>query len=99
MAEAEFALIAPRLPDQPRRGRKRRTDLRAVVNAIFYALQNGCAWANLPKDFPPPSTVNGCFRRFDEQEIWAKLQDALYVASRELESREKIDWRRSPARW
>lgn len=88
LTDAEFALIAPLLPDQPRRGRKRRTDLRAVVNAIFYALQNGCAWANLPKDFPPPSTVYFYFRRFDERGIWAKLQDALYVASRELESRE-----------
>lgn len=88
MTDAEFALIAPLLPGQPRRGRKRRTDWRAVLNAIFYLLQNGCAWANLPKDFPPKSTVFGYFQRFVERGIWARIHDALYVDSRELEGRE-----------
>ncbi|MEM8662684.1 MAG: IS5 family transposase [Pseudomonadota bacterium] len=88
MTDAEFALIAPLFPDQPRRGRKRRTDLRAVVNAIFYTLQNGCAWANLPKDFPPPSTVYGYFRQFTERGIWAHIHAALYADSRELDGRE-----------
>ncbi len=49
MTEAEFARISPYLPPQPSRGRKRETDLRAVVNAIFYLLQSGCQWAMLPK--------------------------------------------------
>ncbi len=67
MTDREFALIAPHLPAQPSRGRKRRTELRAVVDGIFYLLQNGCPWANLPKDFPPKSTVYWYFRRFREE--------------------------------
>ncbi len=58
MTRAEYRRIAPCLPGQPKRGRKRRVCLRSVINAIFYVLQNGCAWANLPKDFPPKSTVS-----------------------------------------
>ncbi len=50
MTDREFALIEPHLPAQPDRGRKRHTDLRAVVDGIFYLLQNGCPWANLPKE-------------------------------------------------
>jgi transposase len=57
MMAREYALISPYLPGQPRLGRKRRTDLQAVLDAVFYVLQNGCPWANLPKDFPPKSTV------------------------------------------
>ena len=57
MTDAEFARILPYLPSQPPRGRKRETDLRAVVDAIFYLLQSGCQWAMLPKDFPFKRTV------------------------------------------
>ncbi len=41
MTDREYALIFPFLPGQPQRGRKRRTDLRAVIDGIFYVLQNG----------------------------------------------------------
>lgn len=58
MSNREFAQIARHLSDQPKRGRKRRVCLRSVISGIFYVLQNGCAWANLPKDFPPKSTVH-----------------------------------------
>lgn len=88
MTEQEFALISPHLPGQPRRGRKRRTNLRAVVDGIFYVLQNGCPWANLPKDFPPKSTVYGYFRRFLDDGTWERIHDALYVDCRDLEGRE-----------
>lgn len=88
MTDREFALITSYLPGQPSRGRKRRVDLRAVVEAIFYALQNGCAWANLPKDFPPKSTVYGYFRRFLGDGTWDRIHDALYVSCRDLEGRE-----------
>ena len=88
MTDREFALILPHLPDQPRRGRKRRTDLRAVVDGIFYVLQNGCPWANLPTDFPPKGTVYGYFRRFLEDGTWARIHDALYMDCRDLEGRE-----------
>lgn len=56
LTEREWRLIAPFMPLQPARGRKRSTDLRCVVDAIFYLLQSGCQWSLLPKDFPPKST-------------------------------------------
>lgn len=42
--DAEWALIEPNLPPPARCGRKRRTCLRATVNAIFYIAQSGCQW-------------------------------------------------------
>lgn len=88
MTLKEYERIAPILPGQPKRGRKRRVCMRGVINAIFYVLQNGCAWANVPKDFPPKSTVYGYFQRFVRDGTWARIHDTLYGEVRELEGRE-----------
>lgn len=42
-------------------GRPRTTDLREVMNAILYIATTGCQWVQLPKDFPPYSTVQRYF--------------------------------------
>lgn len=88
LSDREFALVADFLPTQPAKGRRRSTCLRAVIDAIFYVLQNGCSWANVPRDFPPASTVYWYFRRFDIDGTWARLNDALYQDCRDLEGRE-----------
>jgi putative transposase len=62
VTDGQWALIEPHLPVYPG-GRPRTTDLRDVVNAVFYILRTGCQWRYLPKDFPPKSTV---WRYFDE---------------------------------
>ena len=60
--DEQWALIELHLPVYPG-GRPRKTDLRDVVDAVFYILRTGCQWRYLPKDFPPKSTV---WRYFDE---------------------------------
>ena len=87
-SDEEWALIVPFMPPQPKRGRRRRTDLRAVIDAIFYLLQSSCQWGLLPKDFPPKSTVHFYFKRFAADGTWARIHDVLYVKVRDLEGRE-----------
>ena len=86
--EEEWCLIEPLMPAQPSRGRRRRTELRAVIDAIFYLLQSGCQWGLLPKDFPPKSTVHFYFKRFAADGTWSRIHDVLYVKVRDLEGRE-----------
>ena len=62
VTDAQWALIEPHIPVYPG-GRPRTTNLRDVVDAIFYVLRTGCQWRYLPKDFPAKSTV---WRYFDE---------------------------------
>jgi putative transposase len=62
ITDEQWRLIEPHLPVYPG-GRPRTTDLRDVVNAVFYVLRTGCQWRYLPTDFPPKSTV---WRYFDE---------------------------------
>ncbi len=51
--DKEWCVIEPHLPAPARCGRTRETDLRDVVDAIFYIAQSGCQWRMLPKEFPP----------------------------------------------
>ena len=44
----QWSLIKPHLPVY-RGGRPRKTDLRDVVDAIFYILRTGCQWRYLPR--------------------------------------------------
>jgi len=62
VSDEQWALIEPLIPVYSG-GRPRKTDLRDVVDAIFYLLRTSCQWRFLPKDFPPKSTV---WRYFDQ---------------------------------
>ncbi|MCW2315890.1 transposase [Rhodoblastus acidophilus] len=87
MSEAEFALIAGLLPSPKRRGRKR-TDPRAVLNALFYLIRAGCPWRLLPKDFPPFTTVQNWFYAWRKSGLWAQIVCILVMKAREAEGRE-----------
>jgi transposase len=89
LTDREWSLIAPFMPRQPRLGRRRKTSLRAVKDAIFYLLQSGCQWALLPHDFPPKSKVYHYFKRFCRNGTWRLIHDALYCRTRQLEGREE----------
>src|SRR5262249_19412888 len=57
LTEAEWTLLGPLIPAAKRGSRPRTTDMREVINAIFYVLRGGCQWRLLPKEFPPHQTV------------------------------------------
>jgi putative transposase len=58
LTNQQWAIIRPLIPPAKPGGRPRETDIREVLNGIFYRLKNGCSWENLPKDFPPNKTVS-----------------------------------------
>jgi putative transposase len=88
MTDGEWAVIAPFMPAPSPLGRPRACDLRAVVNAILYMAGTGCQWRQIPKDYPPYSTVQGYFYRWSRDGTWLQINHALVMASREREGRE-----------
>lgn len=88
LTDAEWALIAPMIPPAQRGGRPRETDMREVMNAVRYVLRTGCQWRQLPKDFPPRSTVYGYFWEWSRYGLLDRIHHALLVACREDEGRE-----------
>ena len=84
----EWALVAPFMPARAKVGRPRKTNMRAVWNAIQYIAATGCQWAMLPRDFPPFTTVQYYFYRMRDSGLLDVLNDALVGASRLLAGRE-----------
>jgi transposase len=81
MTDAQWQLLEPLLPPPGnlggRGGRPEKHDRRRVLDAIFYVVRGGIAWAALPAEFPPVKTVYGIFRRWSRAGVWAQLHDAL----------------------
>jgi len=88
VTEDEWALIVPFMPPPNRLGCPRKTDLREVVNALFYMAATGCQWRMLPKEFPPYSTVQGYFYAWRDEGRWATINHYLVMAAREAVGRE-----------
>ena len=88
MSDAEWALVAPVMPARKRLGRPRATELRSVLEAIFYMGSTGCQWRQLPKEFPPYSTVQGYFYCWSRDGTWAQINHVLTMAARERAGRE-----------
>jgi transposase len=87
LSDAEFALIAPLLPEAKLCGRKR-TDPRIILNALFYLVRAGCPWRLLPKDFPPFTTVQNQFYAWRDSGLWTQIVAVLVMAAREAQDRE-----------
>jgi transposase len=88
MTDAEWALIEPFMPKPSPIGRPRTVDLRRVVSALLYMGSTGCQWRQIPKEFPPYTTVQGYFYRWSHDRLWERINHALVAASREKEGRE-----------
>jgi putative transposase len=57
----------------------RETDLRDVINSIFYIAQTGCQWRLLPKDFPPYTTVQRYFHAWRDSGVWQTINHVLLM--------------------
>lgn len=77
LTNAEWELIQPLLPAQPRTGRPRLHPWRTLLNAIFYQLRTGGAWRFLPQEWPPWRTVYHYFRAFRLDGTWERLHTTL----------------------
>jgi putative transposase len=86
--DEEWALIEKLIPPAKAGGRPRTTNMRDVLDAIFYVLKTGCQWANLPGDFPPYSTVFEYYTQWRKNKVWQCMNDALRERVRLEEGRE-----------
>jgi putative transposase len=77
LTDEQWALLKPLLPRVHRRGQPRKTDLREVINALFYHTREGGTWRALPHDFPPWKTVYNYFQWWSCDGTWQRLLDTL----------------------
>ena len=87
LTDKEWVILAPLIPGPKRGGRPRTTDIREVLNAIFYVLKTGCQWDHLPHDFPPKGTVYHYFNTWRKEGTWQQMNDHLREQLREKQGR------------
>lgn len=90
LSDDQFRLLEPLIPAAKPGGRRRTTDLRRLLDALFYLVRTGCQWRHLPPPplFPPWQTVYGYLRSFLRQGVWEAIRHQLLLMLREGHGRE-----------
>jgi len=85
LTDTEWEIVKGMIPKAKKGGRKRTVDVRQILNAIFYVLDNGIKWRSLPHDYPSWETVYGYFQLWSKdgtiEKIHRKLRKLARVAA------------------
>ena len=87
VTDDEWAIVEPHLPPPKKARRHQPPERREILNAILYVLTTGCQWRQLPKDFPPKSTVHDYLIDWQCEGVLTRIHHALYVEARERAGR------------
>ena len=78
LKETQWNRICPLLPPQPKKAAGRHpADNRQIMNGIYYQMNTGIAWPDLPKRFGSWHTVYKWFRIWSQEGILEQVQIAL----------------------
>ena len=86
LSDPEWEIFEPLLLEiLPKKKRTRPMDWskREIVDGILYRLKNGCNWEDLPKDFPPYSTVFWHYNQWRAAGVCEELMRVLHEQVRE----------------
>src|SRR6201992_3181835 len=92
LTEDEWAEVEHLIPPAKRGGRRRKVDVREVLNGIMYVLSTGCQWRYVPRDLPPRSTLHDYLQRWDYDGTSGRIHYVLY----QKKCREQADREASP---
>jgi putative transposase len=73
LTDEQWQLIQPFLADAKPGGRPRKTDLREVLNALFYLVRSGCQWRMIPHEFPAWRTCYNYYRTWIDEGTWDEI--------------------------
>jgi len=75
------------LPKQARGGRWR--EHRVILNGMFWVLNSGAQWRDMPERYGKWETVYGRYRRWTREGLFERLLHRLHVS---LDDQGRIDW-------
>jgi putative transposase len=78
----QWAILEPMFSPNVGRGRRQTIPIKDIIDAVFYINANGCKWADLPHDFPPPTSVSYHYTKWVKDGTWRRINDALREAVR-----------------
>jgi transposase len=68
---------------------RRATRDKECFEGIIYVIRTGCQWKELPKEYPPKSTVHDALQRWRENGLFLNLWKELLIEYDDLEG---LDW-------
>jgi len=74
LSDSQWAIIAPLFSPA---GNKSKWEKRELVDAVWYLVDNGCKWRNLPHDFPSYTTVANFYYTAIKSGLWEKIHATL----------------------
>ena len=91
LTDEQWAVLAPLIPEPPRREDKRGRpweDTREVIDGVLWMLRSGARWQDLPGRFPPHQT---CHRRFQQWSRDGTVRRVLEALAEDLRERGEVD--------
>lgn len=88
LTNEEWDILTPLIPPAKPGGRPRTTDMREVLNAIFYILRGGCPWRLMPHDSPCWQTVYDYFCKWRISGLWEQINTTLREKVRKATDRD-----------
>ena len=88
LSDEEWAILGPLIPPAKSGGKPRTTDMREVLNAIFYVNKSGGQWRMLPHEFPKWQTVYFYYNTWRKAGLWGQWNALLREKVRRAEGRE-----------
>lgn len=75
LTDKQLDWICKQIPNAPRsaKGGRPPADKRKMVQGIFWILDNGAKWKDLPSEFGPKSTVHDWFHRWAEAGVFERI--------------------------
>jgi transposase len=89
LTDEQWALVDPMVPESTAKTGRPPKDRRLMLNGIFWSLNTGAPWRDLPDRFGPWQTVYGHFSKWRREGVFAKVIETLQV---KLDERGLIDW-------
>ncbi len=90
LTDEQWAVIAPLVPATRWGGRPAVHTRRRIVEAILYVNRTGCAWRQLPHDFPPWATVFWYFKHWRQDGVVDAIHDTLRDRVRDAAGRDPM---------
>src|SRR3954454_25306253 len=87
LSDEQYALLVPMIPPAKPGSRPRTTDMRRLLDGLFYLLRTACQWRHLP---PPPAsppwrTIYGYMLDFASASFWEPIRHHLGLMLRNPE--------------
>jgi transposase len=89
LSDSQWELLSPFFPPRPRRRGGQWKDDRTILNGIFWRLNTGAPWRDLPERYGKCKTV---YHRFNALRKTGRLDTILQALQVRLDEQGRIDW-------